>query len=180
MLIIITNLMIISDLYYIAGRLPGTVILILSFALEGCERGNNYPEVYKYEIPDLLVLYPGKAVMTNRDVHMMSSGLQRDDESTSYYNHANDMHKLFTTAYPKRFILSKDLLWTPGTRFDCENCNISLIEAIVHWTTVTRLDSFCDSVLFSKPGIEKYEWQKDYTFNKKEYHSYLLPVGAVS
>ena len=274
MLIIITNLMIISDLYYTAGRFLVTVILILSFALEGCERKNNYPEVYKYEIPDQLddgwvteslrdagidqkILYnlmnricatpehnihsiliikesklvfeeyfegekfklgkytgeygftrddlhtlcsatksfasaltgiaidkgyiasadlkvfdffpeksdlvsltPGKGNLTIRHLLTMTSGLQWDDESTSYYDPANDMYQLFTRSDPMRFILSKDLVKVPGTFFEYANCNTNLIGEIVHRASKMRLDIFCDSLLFSKLGIKVYEWQK--------------------
>ncbi len=46
--------MIISDLYQNPGRFRITTILILLLALSGCERKDNYPEVYKYATPDQL------------------------------------------------------------------------------------------------------------------------------
>ena len=62
----------------------------------------------------------------------MTSGLQWDDESTSYYDPANDMYQLFTRSDPMRFILSKDLVKVPGTFFEYANCNTNLIGEIVH------------------------------------------------
>ncbi len=61
---------------------------------------------------------------------------------------------------PMRFILSKELVKTPGTFFEYANCNTNLIGEIVHRATNLRLDKFCDSLLFSKLGITVYQWQK--------------------
>jgi CubicO group peptidase (beta-lactamase class C family) len=109
---------------------------------------------------DLISLYPDKANMTIRHLLTMTSGLQWDDESTSYYEPANDMYQLFTSSDPMRFILSKDLVKIPGTFFEYANCNTNLLGEIVHLAANTRLDLFCDSLLFSKLGIQVYEWQK--------------------
>jgi len=46
--------MIISDLYHTPGRFLITLILILSFLPIGCEKKDNYPEVYKYNTPEQL------------------------------------------------------------------------------------------------------------------------------
>jgi CubicO group peptidase (beta-lactamase class C family) len=109
---------------------------------------------------DLLSLFPGKANMTIRHLLTMTSGLQWDDESTSYYNPSNDMYQLFTSSDPMRFILSKNLVKIPGTFFEYANCNTNLLGEIIHLAANTRLDLFCDSLLFSKLGIQVYEWQK--------------------
>jgi len=109
---------------------------------------------------DLLSYYPDKANMTIRNLLTMTSGLQWDDESTSYYNPANDMYQLFTSSDPMRFILSKRLVKTPGTFFEYANCNTNLLGEIVHLAAAKRLDLFCDSLLFSKLGVQVYEWQK--------------------
>ncbi|MBG0860249.1 MAG: serine hydrolase [Bacteroidales bacterium] len=112
------------------------------------------------ENSDLIATTPGKGNLTIRHLLTMTSGLQWDDESTSYYDPANDMYKLFTSSDPMRFILSKQLINTPGTVFRYANCNTNLIGEIVHRATNRRLDIFCDSVLFSRLGISSYEWQK--------------------
>jgi len=112
------------------------------------------------EYSDMTVLAPGKKNLTIRHLLTMTSGLQWDDESTSYYDSANDMYKLFTSSDPMRFILSKDLVTSPGTFYEYANCNTNLIGEIVHRAVNLRLDLFCDSFLFSKLGIKVYEWQK--------------------
>ena len=109
---------------------------------------------------DLLSFSPDKANMTIRHLLTMTSGLQWDDESTSYYNPSNDMYQLFTSSDPIRFILSKNLVRTPGTFFEYANCNTNLLGEIVHQSADKRLDLFSDSLLFSKLGIQEYEWQK--------------------
>lgn len=112
------------------------------------------------ENSDLTVLVPEKKNMTIRHLLTMTSGLQWDDESTSYYDPANDMYNLFTSSDPMRFILSKKLVNAPGNFFEYANCNTNLIGEIVHRVTSKRLDLFCDSLFFSKLGIDTYEWQK--------------------
>ncbi len=92
-----------------------------------------FPENY-----DLLLQDPEKSDLTIRYLLTMTSGLQWDDESTSYYDPSNDMYKLFTDPDPMRFVLSKDLLKTPGTCFEYRNCNTNVIGEIIHRATGTR------------------------------------------
>lgn len=151
-----------NDLHTLCSATKSYTSALLGIAIDKGYIKSINDKVFDFfpENSDLIAISPGKAEMTIRNVLMMSSGLQWDDESTSYYDPANDMYKLFTTGDPMRFILSKDLLWTPGTRFAYENCNTNLIGEIIHRSTHARLDLFCDSVLFSKLGIETYEWQR--------------------
>lgn len=111
------------------------------------------------EHSDLLVSAPEKGDMTIEHLLTMQSGLAWDDESYPYSDPRNDMHRLFTSSNPIRYILSKPLIETPGTVFAYRNCNTNLLGAIIHKASAVRLDNFSENHLFSKMGISDFEWQ---------------------
>jgi CubicO group peptidase (beta-lactamase class C family) len=113
-----------------------------------------FPE-YSY----LLTSAPEKDALTLKHLLTMTSGLQWDDESTSYFDPRNDLHQLFNSQDPIRYILEKDLVVTPGTVFDYANCNTNLLGEIVRRVSEHRLDIFSQHYLFSKLGITDFEWQ---------------------
>lgn len=151
-----------DDLHTLCSATKSVTSALLGIAIDKEYIESVDEKVFDFfpQCSDLLSLSPGKANLTIRHLLTMSSGLQWDDESTSYYDPSNDMYRLFTSSDPIRFILSKELVKTPGTFFEYANCNTNLIGEIVHVATKQRLDLFCDSLLFSKLGIEIYEWQK--------------------
>jgi CubicO group peptidase (beta-lactamase class C family) len=65
---------------------------------------------------------------------------------------------MFNARNPIRYILSKDILVTPGTVFEYSNCNSNLLGDIVRKASLERLDQFSENVLFSKIGVSDYEW----------------------
>jgi CubicO group peptidase (beta-lactamase class C family) len=102
---------------------------------------------------------PWKETLTLEDLLTMRSGVDWDDESTSYYDSTNDMYQLFTSENPIEYILSKDVIMEPGTRFQYKNSNTNLIGEIIHRTTGMRIDTFSEKFLFRKLGIDDFEWQ---------------------
>jgi CubicO group peptidase (beta-lactamase class C family) len=111
------------------------------------------------EHSDLLTDAPLKRDLTIEHLLTMRSGIEWDDETYPYSDPRNDMHQLFTSSNPIRYILSKDIVVTPGTVFDYSNCNSNLLGEIVRKASLERLDLFCENYLFSKLGITHYEWQ---------------------
>jgi CubicO group peptidase (beta-lactamase class C family) len=111
------------------------------------------------EYSDLLTSAPEKNSLTLEHLLTMTSGLEWDDESTSYFDPRNDLYQLFRSQDPIRYILAKDLLVTPGTVFDYANCNTNLLGEIVRRVSEHRLDVFSQQYLFSKLGITDFEWQ---------------------
>ncbi|MEE4311542.1 MAG: serine hydrolase [candidate division KSB1 bacterium] len=103
---------------------------------------------------------PEKRALTLRHLLMMTSGIDWDDESTSYFDGRNDMNQLFNSRDPIQYILSKDMKHTPGTVFDYANCNTNLLGEIIYKASDWRLDVFSRRYLFSKLGITDFEWQK--------------------
>jgi CubicO group peptidase (beta-lactamase class C family) len=151
-----------DDLHTLCSATKSFASALLGIAIDKGYLKSIDEKVFDFfpENADLIPLCQGKNDLTIRHLLTMTSGLQWVDESTSYYDPANDMYKLFTSSDPMRFILSKELVNSPGTVFRYANYNTNLIGEIVHRTTKLRLDIFCDSMLFSKIGISLYEWQK--------------------
>ncbi|MCW8812269.1 MAG: beta-lactamase family protein [Chlorobium sp.] len=111
------------------------------------------------EYSDLFLNNPSKQTITLKHLLTMSSGIQWDDETYSYLDPRNDLYQLFNSSDPIRYILSKDIIETPGTVFAYRNCNTNLLGEIIRKATGQRLDAFSENYLFSKLGITEYEWQ---------------------
>ncbi len=111
------------------------------------------------EYSDLLTASPAKNDMTVRHLLTMTSGLQWDDVTYSYFDPRNDMNQLFNRRDPIRYILSKNLIETPGKVFAYRNCNTNVLGEIIRKATLQRLDTFAEIHLFSELGITDYEWQ---------------------
>jgi CubicO group peptidase (beta-lactamase class C family) len=111
------------------------------------------------EYSHLLTNAPQKGDITINHLLTMTSGLEWDDETYSYFDPRNDMYQLFNNVNPIRYILSKAIVETPGTIFAYRNCNTNVLGEIVHKATSQRLDKFAEDNLFRKLGITDFEWQ---------------------
>jgi len=111
------------------------------------------------EYSNLLTDDPDKSNITLQHLLTMTSGIQWDDETYSYFDSRNDMYQLFNSSDPIRYILSRDLIEIPGTFYAYRNCNTNLLGEIVRKASLQRLDDFAEEYLFSKLGITNYEWQ---------------------
>ncbi|NNG26347.1 MAG: serine hydrolase, partial [Ignavibacteriaceae bacterium] len=60
---------------------------------------------------------------------------------------------------PIRYILSKDIIETPGAVYAYRNCNTNLLGEIIRRASGQRIDTFAENYLFSKIGISELEWQ---------------------
>jgi CubicO group peptidase (beta-lactamase class C family) len=112
------------------------------------------------EHSDLLTTTPEKQNITLEHLLTMRSGLQWDDETYPYSDPRNDIYQLFTTSDPIRFILSKELIETPGSHYAYRNCNTNLLGEIVARASNQRVDMFSRDNLFTKLGITDFEWQR--------------------
>jgi len=111
------------------------------------------------EYADILYSTPTKSDITLDHLLTMTSGLEWDDETTSYFDPTNDMYQLFSASDPIKYILSKDLIETPGTVYAYRNCNTNVLGEIVHKASDQRLDNFSRNYLFNKLDITDFEWQ---------------------
>jgi CubicO group peptidase (beta-lactamase class C family) len=118
-------------------------------------------EIYSFfpEYSDLFNSAPEKRNISIRDLITMTSGIDWDDETYSYFDPRNDMYQLFNSSDPIRYILSKDINITPGTFFKYSNCNSNLLGEIIRKASLERLDEFSENYLFSKLQITDFEWQ---------------------
>lgn len=115
---------------------------------------NFFPE-YSNLIPNWL----NKNEISLKHLLTMTSGIEWDDETYSYFDSRNDMYQLFNSSNPIRYILLKDLIEVPGEVFAYRNCNTNVLGEIVRKATLERLDVFAENYLFSKLEITDFEWQ---------------------
>ncbi|MGD8322173.1 MAG: serine hydrolase, partial [Gemmatimonadota bacterium] len=109
---------------------------------------------------DLLQADPRKADLTLRHLLTMESGmLWADLETYPYSDPRNDLVRMFNSADPIGFILSRDLYAPPGEDFEYCNANTNLLGDIVGRATGQRLDDYSREHLFDPLGISEYEWQ---------------------
>jgi CubicO group peptidase (beta-lactamase class C family) len=111
------------------------------------------------EYSDLFLNNPLRQSITIEHLLTMSSGIQWDDETYPYTDPRNDLHQLFNVSDPVRYILSKDIIETPGTVFAYRNCNTNLLGEIVRKASGQRLDAFSENYLFTYLGITDFDWQ---------------------
>ena len=118
-------------------------------------------EIYNFfpEHSDLFQNNPIKQTITLKHLLTMSSGIEWDDWTYYYNDPRNDIYQLFTVNNPIRYILSKDIIETPGTVFAYRNCNTNLLGEIIRRASGQRLDAFAENYLFSKLGTTEFEWQ---------------------
>jgi CubicO group peptidase (beta-lactamase class C family) len=111
------------------------------------------------EYADIFTSDPEKSDLTLKHLLTMSSGIDWDDETYSYFDSRNDMNRMFTSNNPINYILSKYITVLPGYVFDYSNCNTNLLGEIIRKASGERLDDFSENYLFSKLGITDFEWQ---------------------
>jgi CubicO group peptidase (beta-lactamase class C family) len=114
---------------------------------------NFYPQYF-----DIFENSQQKRSLTIEHLLTMRSGITWDDESTSYFEPANDMYQIWRNSDPIRYILEKDLYAIPGIVFNYDNCNTNLLGDIVYQASGDRLDHFAENYLFRKLGITDYKW----------------------
>jgi len=111
------------------------------------------------ENADLMAGDSLKADLTIEDLLTMRSGIDWDDQTYPNDDPRNDFRAMVNARNPMRYILFKDILITPGTVFEYRNCNSILLGDIVRRVSGERLDEFSEDFLFSKIGVDDYEWQ---------------------
>jgi len=118
-------------------------------------------EIYNFfpEHSDLFQNNPLKQTITIKHLLTMSSGIKWDDKTYYYNDPRNDIYQLFTVSDPIRYILSKDMIESPGTVFAYRNCNTNLLGEIIRRVCGKRIDAFAEDYLFSKLGTTEFEWQ---------------------
>ena len=113
------------------------------------------------------ILTDAKAEITIKQLLTMSSGLAWDESSTSYEDPANDVRALFDSDDPLAYVLSRPLLYPPGTQFLYNSGGTNVLGAIIQKYSGKSLLDFGNEYLFNPLNIEGGIWQRlspDYYF----------------
>jgi CubicO group peptidase (beta-lactamase class C family) len=89
----------------------------------------------------------------------MSAGLEWN-ENISYMDPSNSETRMDTSRQPVEFVLSRDLIDTPGKKFNYSGGSTQVLAAIVEKTTGLPADRFAEKYLFQPLGIKEYNWVK--------------------
>jgi CubicO group peptidase (beta-lactamase class C family) len=99
----------------------------------------------------------------------MTSGFEWDESTYPYTDPRNSETAMDASASSVRFVLGRDLVADPGSRFRyCGGCTM-LLAGIVHNVTGTALDAYAGKMLFRPLGITEFEWL---------HHRDGLPIAA--
>jgi CubicO group peptidase (beta-lactamase class C family) len=150
-----------NDLHVLCSATKSITSLLLGIAIDRQLVQSVDQRVFDFfpEHADLLVSSPEKSAMTIRHLLTMMSGLEWDDESLPYSDPRNDLHRMFVSSDPIRFVLAKPLVHSPGVVFDYDKCDTNVIGEIVHRASDQRLDRFAQKYLFDKLGVTNLGWQ---------------------
>ena len=90
----------------------------------------------------------------------MASGLEWD-ESGSYIRWGNSETRMRFVADPLRYVLDRDVVAEPGTRFNYNGGGTALLGEAVSRAVKRPLEVFAEEVLFKPLDIQSTEWRRD-------------------
>jgi CubicO group peptidase (beta-lactamase class C family) len=129
------------------------------------------------KFPDLdtpvMDLFPEYASLRNADngritfrhLLTMSSGLKWD-ESLPYSDPANSELRMIAAADPVRYVLEQPVIAPPGSVYNYNGGNTTLLGAVLTKVTGQALDVYAKDNLFTPLGITDFEWIKLPTNNQ--------------
>jgi len=88
----------------------------------------------------------------------MTSGLEWNEMAIPYSNRNNDLIQLFWVLDPIEYILAKDAINEPGTKWYYSGGCTNLLGEVIREATGLRMDDFAEKHLFAPLGITNYEW----------------------
>lgn len=101
-----------------------------------------------------------KSAIKLRDVLNMSSGLQWDEVTCSYFQLCNDIRVLWDQSDPVRYILAKEVEAAPGTKFVYNGGGSNLLGEVVRRASDRSVVDFANEYLFGPLGITEYTWRR--------------------
>ena len=99
----------------------------------------------------------GRENITIQHLLTMASGLQWNEQDVAVSS-VQDVMLFNQSANPIRFLLSKPLVSTPGTRFYYNGGTVDLLGVIVANATGESVPAFSHRVLFAPLGVTNYNW----------------------
>jgi CubicO group peptidase (beta-lactamase class C family) len=151
-----------DDTHNLASVTKSFTTTLVGMAIDQGHIESVHKQVFDFfpEHADLVAQDPRRGDMTLRDLLLMMSGISWSDLGTySYDDPRNDLVRMFNSADPIRYALSKELYTYPGTVFDYCNANTNILGEVVTRATGQRLDLFAQLNLFDPLGIVHLEWQ---------------------
>jgi CubicO group peptidase (beta-lactamase class C family) len=88
----------------------------------------------------------------------MTSGMEWNEQDFFYSNVENDIIQLFIVQDPVKYILSKPVIYNPGTIWYYNGGGTNLLGKIIHVTSGVDVENYADQYLFSPLKIKDYEW----------------------
>jgi len=88
----------------------------------------------------------------------MTAGLEWNEMGITYSNRSNDLIQLFWVLDPIEYILAKDAIDEPGTKWYYSGGCTNLLGEVIREATGLRMDDFAEKHLFAPLGITNYEW----------------------
>jgi CubicO group peptidase (beta-lactamase class C family) len=113
---------------------------------------NWYPE---YDRPDLI----DKKAITIRHFLTMQSGLEWN-EWTMSHDRFNDLNRFYRSKKPTDFLLRKELVHKPGSKFVYNSGITNLLGDIIYRSTGQYIDEYAQQELFKPLGINCSQWEK--------------------
>jgi len=104
------------------------------------------------------ILTGEKANVTIHHLLTMTCGIAWDESTYPIGDSRNDITQLFASDDPIRFILSRPLISTPGTRFQYSSGATNVIGAIIEKATGVRFLNYANQFLFDPLNSEGGSW----------------------
>jgi len=151
-----------EDTHSLASATKSVTSTLVGIALDRGALSSVQQRVFDFfpEHADLVAADPRRAAMTLEHLLLMEAPITWNDEEVPYSDASNDLVRMFTSADPLRYALSKDLYAAPGALFDYCNASTNVLGDIVRRATGRRLDHFADTVLFAPLGITTFRWYR--------------------
>jgi CubicO group peptidase (beta-lactamase class C family) len=150
----------IDTLHYLASVSKTVTSVLVGIAHDQGNISNISDHLSDYFLQYANILVGEKANITIEYLLTMTSGLAWDENSYPYTDPRNDVTQLFYNSDPIGFILSRQLISTPGTLFHYNSGNTNVLGDIVRTTTGMNLDNFSREYLFKPLGITRYRWER--------------------
>jgi len=100
-----------------------------------------------------------KQCITIEHILTMNSGLKWDEWGVSLASVENDQIGIwFWEDGPMEYVLSRDFIAEPGTRFNYSGGDIQILAEILENATGMPLDKFSEKYLFEPMGITSFDW----------------------
>ena len=111
-------------------------------------------KIEKY-LPESLEKHPDKQNITVKDLLTMQSGI--DYKNYGLNGDDSEILRQIPNSYLS-FVLSKNLIYEPGTYFKYKDGDPQILSSIIQKLTGKKMSDWADEVLFSKIGLRKIEW----------------------